>query len=207
MINSILEALPFFLQTAPAIKAGYQGVDLKQQKKTAGKMNQLAGQGAQLAHAQYDMNSPLFQNLYNQEKQSGQQDLAATIAEIGRQNRKLTSLGRRPLLDAERGGESVFRNLIMGQQEVGNQARENAFTQLLRGQNATAAAQNSYSNVYDAYSGLAKNKFANNLLNVGANYSLGDVLKNAFGLGQNNSPETIYWNQAGPSTPQGWTTR
>lgn len=202
MINSILEALPFLLQTAPAIKAGYQGVNLGPQKKALGQMNQLAGQQAQLAGAQTDMNNPLFQQIYGQERQAGQQDLASTISEISRQNRKLTGMGRSPLLDRERGGESIFRNLIMGQEDVGNQARNNTFNQLRLGQNALAGAQDAYGNIFEGQGGVAQKELANKGLNIGANYSLGDALQNLFGL---KNQETINWNQSGPSTPAGWT--
>jgi len=198
MFNSILEAIPFLLQTAPAVRAGYKGVNLKGQKQAAGQMNQLAAQQAKLAAAQTDMNNSLFQNLYQQNRAQGQQDLASTISELSRQNRKLTTMGRRPLLDQERGGESIFRNLIKDQQDVGNSARTNTFSQLLQGQNALGGAQGAYSNIYDAEGGLAKQRFSNDLLKVGANYTLGDAFKNLFGLNNQNTTqlrngETINW--------------
>lgn len=203
-IESILQALPFLLQTAPGIKAGYKGVDLKAQKKTLGQMNLLAGQQAQLAGAQTDMNSPVFQNLYNQERGAGQQDLASTIAELSRQNRKLTTMGRSPLLDQNRGGESIFRNLVMGQEDVGNQARNNTFTQLARGQDALAGAQGAYGTVYNGRAQQADKGFQNDLYGGYASHNLGSALQNLFGLNQTQQPEQISWNQYGPSTPQGW---
>jgi len=181
---------------------GYEGVDLGPQKQALGQMNQLAGRQAQLAAAQTDTSNPIFQRLYGQEKAAGQEDLAATIAEISRQNRKLSVMGRKPLLDQERGGESVFRNLMLGQQDVGNQARNNAFNQLRLGQDAVAGAQGAYGNIFTGAGGVAQKELANKGMNIGANYSLGDVLQKLFGLDQQK--ETINWNQ--PSTPAGWTT-
>lgn len=200
MLGSILEALPFLLQSAPKINQGFKGVDLKRQKRAAAQMNNLAGQQAQLAGAQTNMNSPLFQSLYGQERAAGQADLADTIAEISRQNRKLTSMGRNPLLDRERGGESIFRNLMKGQQDVGNTARRNTFDQLRLGQNSLAGAQSSYGNIYDAYGGLSKQQFQNDQGRVGAYHNIGTVLQQLFGLNNGNSTqyqngEMINWNQ------------
>lgn len=208
VFSSFATALPFLLQTAPAIKTGLEGKNLKKQKQVAAQMQPLAQMQAQLAGAQTDMNNPLFQNLYSQNREAGNMDLSATIAEISRQNRKLNELGRNPLLDQERGGESIFRNLIKGQEDVGNQARTNTFNQLKAGQNAYAGAQDAYGGIYNAYNDLGNQDYANKLKKVGAQYSIGDALKGLFGLGngnqtQLNNGETINWNQ--PSTPAGWT--
>lgn len=205
MIQSLLQALPFLLQTGPGIKAGYKGVDLKAQKKSLDQMNQMAGQQARLAAAQTDMNNPLFQSIYGQERQAGQDNLAETIAEISRQNRRLTSMGRQPLLDQERGGESVFRNLMKGQQDVGNQARQNTFNILKQGQNAYGSAQDAYGGIYKGQADQAAKGFQNDIYGTFASHSLGQTLQKLFGLGnQTQQPEKIVWNQ--PSTPQGWQT-
>lgn len=205
MIGSILEAIPFLLKAAPAIKAGYNGVNLRSQKQAADRMNTLAGQQKVLAGAQTDMSSPAFQKLYQQERGAGQQDLAATISEISRQNRKLTALGRNPILDRERGGESIFRNLVQGQEDTGNKARDRTFNQLRLGQNALAGAQDAYGGVFSNRGTLATKDLANKGMNIGANYSLGDALQKLFGLNNQTSlknGETINWNQ--PSTPDNW---
>ena len=69
-----------------------------------------------------DMDNPLYQKIYGQKRQAGQQNLAESIRELSGQNRKLQMLGRSPLLDNERGGEAIFRNLMRGYQDVQNQA-------------------------------------------------------------------------------------
>lgn len=156
------------IQAIPAILAGFKGKNTKGLRHTAGQMEGLA-------NAQYNMDSPLFQRIYGQEQEAGKQDLASTIAELSRQNRKLVSLGRSPLLDQERGGESIFRQLMMGQQDVGNRARTNTFSQLGRGQTAL-------SGVYDAQNDLVNTDWENELRKVGAQYSIGDALKGLFNL-------------------------
>jgi len=208
MLSTILSALPYLLKTAPSIKAGYEGINLKQQKQALDQMNQLAGQQKQLAAAQSDMNNPLFQNIYQQERGAGQQDLAETIAELSRQNRKLTSMGRSQLLDRERGGESIFRNLVMGQQDVGNQARQNTFGRLSSVQQALGNAGNAYGSIFSGQKNIAGQELQNKGYSIGASATLGDTLQKLFGLGQSGSQsqmrngETINWNQ--PSTPNNW---
>lgn len=104
------------------------------------------------AQAQLDPNSPMFQKLYSAERGQGQQDLAFQIAELQRQNRKSTELGRTPLLSPERGGETIFRGLMEGQMKAGDQARRMTVDRL--GQGAT------------------------NLSNIGQTEQMGDVVKN-----------------------------
>lgn len=181
--------LSTLLQAIPAIRTGLKGKDLSQQKRTSAEMGNVA-------NAQYNMDNPLYQRLYEQNRRAGQQDLASTIAEISRQNRKLTSMGRKPLLDQERGGESIFRNLIMGQQDVGNQARQGAFGQLQQGQNALAG-------LYDAQNLTADQGYDNKLRKVGAYYSIGDVLQNLFGL-QGQKSNNPYQTQLGSGETINW---
>lgn len=209
-LDSIFSALPFLLQTAPAIKTGLQGKNLKAQKAAAAQMGPLAAMQAQLAGAQSNTNSPLFQQLFGQEKEAGNQNLAATISQIQAQNRMAQSRGQKPLLDQERGGESIFRNLIQGQQDVGNQALQNTFGQLKSAQNAYSGAEQGYNSIYNTQNNIANEDYSNNLKQVGGYYSLGDTLKGLFGLNQGQgtqgyqNPGAINWNQSGPSTPTGW---
>jgi len=74
-------------------------------------------------------------------------------------------MGRTPLLDQERGGESIFRNLISSQNQIGQQARTNTFDQL-RG------AQNALSGVYNTQDQLSKGGFENDLMKSGASYKV-----------------------------------
>lgn len=76
-------------------------------------------------NAMTDTNNPMYQNIYSQQKQQGQTNLAESIAEMVRQNRKQTQLGRTPLFNAERGGETLFRGVNKGYQDVQNQAADN----------------------------------------------------------------------------------
>lgn len=74
------------------------------------------------ANAAVDTNNPLYQQVYGQQKQQGQQNLADQISQLSNQNRKLSSMGRVPLFDPERGGETLFRGITKGYQDVQNNA-------------------------------------------------------------------------------------
>jgi hypothetical protein len=113
----------------------FQGQNIQPQQQIAGKIGDLA-------NAQVDENSPLFQQIYGQERQAGQRDVADSIAEAVRQNRKLSMLGRTPLFSAERGGEQQFRALTQGYQTAQEQARDRARKIIGAGQNAQAGAFN-----------------------------------------------------------------
>lgn len=130
-MQSIASALPF-LNLPKQQAAAYQPYN-----------NAIAAMG--------DISSPQYQSIYNQQKQQGQQNLAESIAELSRQNRKLQVLGRSPLLDNERGGEAIFRNLTQGYQDNQNQAAQN--TQGILGQQAQG-----YLNQGQLQSQLAANK-------------------------------------------------
>lgn len=70
--------------------------------------------------------NPMYQQVYQQQQEQGRQNLAQQITELSNQNRRLSSLGRTPLFDSERGGEQLFRGLTQGYQDVQNQAANNA---------------------------------------------------------------------------------
>lgn len=67
-----------------------------------------------LSQAEYDPNNPLYKQIYGEERQQGQFDLADSINEAQKQNRKAQLLGRTPLFDPERGGETQFQALTQG---------------------------------------------------------------------------------------------
>lgn len=157
------------LSQIPSFKAGLKGKNVKPQKQTLGQMGQLA-------EAQYNPDSPIYQKLYTQNSDSMQGDLASAISEISRQNRKLTSMGRNPLLDQERGGESVFRNLILGQQGAGQTARTDTLRQLSGGQNAL-------SGIYRGQGDVEDENYMNRLNKASTYSSIGDALKGLFNLG------------------------
>lgn len=70
------------------------------------------------ANAMVDINSPQYQQLYQQNRQQGQNNLAQQLMELSAQNRKLATLGRVPLFSPERGGEQLFRQLMLGGQQA-----------------------------------------------------------------------------------------
>lgn len=85
-----------------------------------------------------DPDSPQFQKVYGQKRQAGQQNLAEFIAEAQRQNRKASALGRTPLFSEERGGETLFRGMAKGYQDIQGSAYDDTFDTLGK----TAALQN-----------------------------------------------------------------
>lgn len=75
-------------------------------------------------NAMVDTDNPMYQKIYGQQKQQGQTNLAESIAEMVRQNRKQTRMGRTELFDPERGGETLFRGVNKGYQDIQNQAAD-----------------------------------------------------------------------------------
>jgi hypothetical protein len=160
---SILSSL---VQAIPAILTGFQGRDNKAQKRTA-------NQATDLARASVNPNSAQYQSLFQTNRQGAQQDLASAVSEVSRQNRKLVGMGRTPLLDQERGGESIFRNLMLGQAQAGDQARRLTFDQLSGGASSLGRAAGLQGEAADQ-------DYANKLRKVGSFYSIGDAMR---GLG------------------------
>lgn len=95
--------------------------------------------------------SPMYQRVYGQQKQQGQDNLADQIFQLSAQNRKLSSMGRTPLFDQERGGEQLFRGLTQGYQDVQNHAANN--TRSIIGTQAAG-----YGNIATQKNQLAANK-------------------------------------------------
>lgn len=151
------------------------GVDLSQQKQSAANIEQLAA-------AESNPGSALFQSMLNQNKQMGQSQLASTIAQLQAQNRLATSSGQNPLLSQERGSEGVFRNLIQGQEDVGNQALGQTYGQI---NNAITANKGAY----DASNNLANSAYGNTQKQTAAYGTLGDALQGLFGLGGKQSQQ------------------
>lgn len=116
---SPLESIARIGLSIPAVKYQLEGADL-------GPQQDLAAQISQIANAQYNPNNPIYQQLYEDERGQGMQDLSAAIAEMSRQNRKLSQLGRVPLFNPERGGEQIFRGLTQGYQDIQSNARQKA---------------------------------------------------------------------------------
>jgi hypothetical protein len=160
--------LSSLVQAIPAILTGFEGRNNKKQKA-------VTNQATSAAQASIDPNSAQFQNLYNTNRASSQQDLASTIAEISRQNRKAVTMGRSPLLSQERGGETIFRGLMGAQAGLGDQARRLTFDQLTGGvSNLSRASQ--------LQGESADQDWQNKLRQVGAFGSIGDAMR-GMGIG------------------------
>lgn len=130
-----LNALSLLLKYGAGASHNLRGANLRPQQGIAAEISNLS-------NAQYNQDNPLFQQIYGQERNSAQQDLASVIAEMTRQNRKQSALGRTPLFDQERGGETQFRALTQGYQDAQNTARTRAREILSGGQKALTGAFN-----------------------------------------------------------------
>lgn len=111
------------------------------------KLNKYLQPAEEALSAMGNTDSALYQDIYGQQKQQGQDNLAYQIAELGRQNRKLSSMGRTPLFDAERGGETMFRGLTQGYQDIQNQAADqtqNILGNLYKGRSAQGLQRAQY---------------------------------------------------------------
>lgn len=175
-----MDLLPLLLSgigQAKSFSASQNGVNTGQQTKINKRITEIAG-------AMANPSSPMFQSNYQQNRQMGQASIADAIAEIQRQNRKAVSMGRTPLLDQERGGESVFRNLILGQQDQEMSARDATLRQL-------QGAAGAYNPAFQNSGAVAGQNYYNNLASGYGYQSLGPAIKNLFGL---NQPEQINWN-------------
>jgi hypothetical protein len=137
-IGSLLSLIPTLLQQ-------FRGV---QETPAEKQQRGLSQEIANLARARMDPNDPRYLALYNQERQSGQQDLARVIAEAQGQNRMATRLGRTPLFDPGRGGETQFRSLMQSYGGVQDNARQRARGIMGEGQAGLGQA-------YSAAQGLA----------------------------------------------------
>jgi hypothetical protein len=83
------------------------------------------------------LNNKRYKQFYQQFRQQGQQNIADMIAEASRQNRKASAMGRTPLFSPERGGETIFREMMRGYQDNQHQASQaalSASTQALKQQ-------------------------------------------------------------------------
>lgn len=135
---SLLTAIPSLIQD---FGGGTSAPYNKQQQE-------LAGQQQQISQALLQgPNNPLYQQMYGQYKQQGQNQMAQGIAELQAQNRLNTSMGRTPLFNQERGGEQIFRNLMQGYQNLGTQADQQTRGNLMQAGQATNAGLAGYNNI------------------------------------------------------------
>lgn len=130
----------------------YAGANYNMRGTNLAPQRAMMSQLQDMTDAQINPDNPMYQRLYGQEKDAANQDLAAAIAEMSRQNRKLSSLGRTPLFSPERGGEQMFRATIQGHQDAQNTARTRARNIIGAGQNSMMqnfAAQNQLTALQD----------------------------------------------------------
>lgn len=147
---------------------------------------QMAGRLAQISAAQTDTSNPLYKQLYGQYQDQNRQTLAQTIAEMQGQNRMNTSMGRTPLLSPERGGETIFRNLMQGYQGMNNNADQQT-RQALQGAAGTAGAAGTY------YNAINKDQAMSNLSPLIGYQMLGNTANRYFG-GQNDNSNSVSGN-------------
>jgi len=121
------------LKSGLAANYNFQGQDIRQQQ---GISNDIGS----LANASYDPNNAMYKKIYNDEAQSNQQNLAATINEAMNQNRKAAQMGRVPLFNPERAGETAFRTMAGGLSASQDAARARAREIIGAGINAKKAA-------------------------------------------------------------------
>lgn len=160
--------LSFLLQSYPAVKYGMQGIDTRPQRNLAGKLGEIGA-------AQTDIDNPMYQRIFGQQRQQNQQNLAESIAELTRQNRKLSALGRTPLFDQGRSGEMIFRNLTRGYQDAQDQAADQTH-------NILSNAANIYKEQGDVNKSVASLDMLNKQTKTLGYFNLGEAFKNLFGL-------------------------
>lgn len=164
--------LSSLIQAIPAIQYGMRGYPTG---RTSGISNQLEN----IAGAQMDPSNPLYQKLYGQYKQQGQQALAGGINELAGQNRKLAAMGRVPLLDQERGGEQMWRGLMQGYQQNQNDAGTQAQNSLM----GAARTLGGFGGASGVANQLATMQNKSSQMQAGIGYgNIGNVLKGLFGL-------------------------
>lgn len=146
--------LSLLLGGLPSIISNFNGSAtpyLPQQEK-------LAKQQAELSRAQTDPNNPMYKRLYSQYQDQNRMNLAQVIAETQGQNRMNQRSGRTPLFSQERGGETLFRQLMQGYQSVNQQADQQTRQALMNAGGSTGSALTSYNNLtpYGAQSNYQK---------------------------------------------------
>lgn len=155
-------------EAIPSIMYNFKGINTGPSQDIANKQQQITG-------AQTDINNPLYQQIYGQQKQQSQQSLADSIQELSNQNRKLASMGRVPLFDAERGGEQMFRGLTQGYQTAQNQAAGNT-------QNILSNAGSSLNQQAGNATNLAMLQNMNQMQQAKGETGIAGILKNLFSL-------------------------
>lgn len=185
-LGSLLQFIPSFLSLM-------HGLNNSGQKRTADQL-------AQVNNAIVNPNNPLYQQMYGQYRQQGQQQLGESISQMEGQNRMLAGMGRVPLFSPERQGETAFRTQAMSGPQIGIQA----------GQQTQEALKNALQGLYGAgrqggvNSTLLASQYSPQRLGYGASgqmpVGLG-LLANQLNSGQT---QQMPQQQYGQSTPPQW---
>lgn len=109
-ITSLLQFIPGFLQLM-------HGMNNSGQKQTAAQLRNVN-------NAMVNPENPLYQQMYGQYKQLGQQQLGENISQMEGQNRSLAGMGRTPLFAPGRQGEAAFRAQAALGPQIGVQAQQ-----------------------------------------------------------------------------------
>lgn len=181
----MLEYLPLALNLGQAFM-GHKAVE-KSAKKTYGEQVSLENSERmrRLSDALSNPNDPLYKQYVAEETDAGLLDYTQGLQELINQNRRLTSMGRTPLFDEERGGEQMFRALTLGRASANQQARELARKRLRQGIDELGATSKTAMSTSDAQ----RERRTTDALNRYQLFSgLGDALAT-----QTSNP--IRWNQ------------
>ena len=132
------------LASIPSIISNFSGDTSSPYKK---QQEELAAKQAEYSAALADTNNPLYKQLYGQYRQQGAANLGQGIAEAQAQNRMANKMGRTALFDSGRGGETIFRNLMQGYQNLGTQADTQTRSALQNALSGTSGAMGSYTSM------------------------------------------------------------
>lgn len=127
-LGSLLQFIPSFLSLM-------KGMNNNGQKNTAAQL-------ANVNNAITNPSNPLYQQMYGQYRQMGQQQLGENISQMEGQNRMLSGMGRTPLFAPERQGETAFRAQALSGPQIGIAAQEQtqgALMNALKGLTAAGA--------------------------------------------------------------------
>lgn len=158
-----------FLTAIPGLISDFSGSTSNPYQK---QQEELAARQNQISQAMTDTNNPLYQQMYGQYKQQGQNQMADMIAEAQGQNRMNANMGRTPLFSNERGSENIFRSMMQQQQGAGVQADQQTRAALGQALSGANTAQSAYTNPYTGVSPYAKAQNAQQLQGYQGIYNL-----------------------------------
>lgn len=156
----------------------------KQAKRNAQQQSEYAAEIA-------DPNSAGFKNLAAADTQHAMNNYQQYLQQAINQNSLQKSMGRTPLFDPERGGENIYRALMLGGQDAYYQGQNNARSSL-------ASAAGALGSATQSERGIGQDMTQRNLMPYAGAYQLAGGLGTAlngsqYGQQQQVSPD-ISWN-------------